>query len=406
MVEQIRSSAASPYGVNCEAGMGQDEAQKGWATKPPQSVLISANSFWNIANFRAELVEALASRSHRMWIAAPDGDEDWARARGVETIEIAIDRSGLNPATDAVLLFEYWRLFRRLRPAVFMGFTAKPNVYGSLAARLTGVTSLPNVSGLGTAFINNGVLSRLVGLLYRIAFRGCPIVFFQNPDDRDLFVGRKIVRPGQVRLLPGSGVNLDWFAPVPPSDEGQPRFLFIGRLIGDKGVRDFVAAAQLLKSEFPGWRFQMLGSLDQGNRSGIGPQELCSWVERGLIEHLGQADDVRPHIAAASAVVLPSYREGLPRSLLEAAAMARPLIASDVPGNREIVEHGVNGLMCEVRNPQSLAEAMRELATMGSERRAEMGRAGRAVVERSYGVEQVVDAYLKALAQLPSVTRV
>lgn len=386
--------------------MGHGEGPKGLASKPSLSVLISANSFWNIANFRAELVEALASRGHRIWIAAPDADEDWARARGAEAIEIEVDRSGLNPFTDAILWFDYLRIFRRLRPGVLLGFTAKPNVYGSLAARITGWTSLPNVSGLGTAFINNGALSRLVGLLYRIAFRGCPIVFFQNPDDRDLFVERNIVRPGQARLLPGSGVDLDWFAPAPSSDEGPPRFLFIGRLIGDKGVREFVAAARLLKHEFPDWRFQMLGSLDQGNRSGVGSQELGSWVEQGLIEHLGQTHDVRPHIVAATAVVLPSYREGLPRSLLEAAAMARPLVASDVPGNRQIVEHGVNGLMCEVRNPQSLAKAMREIATMGLVRRAEMGRAGRALVERSYGVDQVVDAYLKALAQLAPVTRV
>jgi len=386
--------------------MGQGEGQESLASKPPPSVLISANSFWNITNFRGGLVEVLASRGYRLWIAAPGADADWAHARGAETIEIAIDRSGVNPFTDAILWFDYLRLFRRLRPGFFLGFTAKPNVYGSLAARMTGVISLPNVSGLGTAFINNGVLSRLVGLLYRIAFRGCPIVFFQNPDDRDLFVARKIVRPGQTWLLPGSGVDLNWFAPAPPADESHPRFLFIGRLIGDKGVREFVAAARLLKSEYPSWRFQMLGSLDQGNRSGIGSQELGSWIDQGLIEHLGQADDVRPHIAAATAVVLPSYREGMPRSLLEAAAMARPLVASDVPGNRQIVEHGVNGLMCKVRNPQSLAEAMRELATMDIERRAEMGRAGRALVERNYGVEQVADAYLKALAQLAPAARV
>jgi len=351
------------------------------------------------------LVDALASRKHRVTIAAPDVDPDWARARGADAVDVAVDRSGLNPFTDAKLLFDYVRLFRRVRPDVFLGFTAKPNIYGSLAARIAGVTSLPNVSGLGTAFINDGPLSAFVSLLYRLAFRRCPIVFFQNSDDRDLFLARKIVRPSQARLLPGSGVNLDHFAPAPPPlANSQLQFLFVGRLLGDKGVREFVEAARLLKNEQPGWRFQLLGSVDEGNRSGIDSHELAQWIEQGLVEHLGHADDVRPHIAASTAVVLPSYREGLPRSLLEAAAMARPLIASNVPGNRQLVEHEVNGLLCEVRNSQSLADAIRRLGTIGAERRAEMGRAGRALVERSYGLEHVVEAYLNALTPLPPAT--
>jgi len=346
------------------------------------------------------LVEALASRKHRVIIAAPDVDPDWARARGADAVEVAVDRSGLNPFTDAKLWLDYVRLFRRLRPDVFLGFTAKPNIYGSLAARIAGVPSLPNVSGLGTAFINDGPLSRFVGLLYRLAFRRSPIVFFQNPDDRYLFLTRKIVRHGQARLLPGSGIDLDQFTPALPPKGGQPCFLFIGRMLGDKGVREFVEAARLLKREQSSWRFQLLGSLDQGNRSAIGAEELGQWIEQGLVEHLGRADDVRPHIVSATAVVLPSYREGLSRSLLEAAAMARPLIATDVPGNRQLVEHGVNGLLCEVRSPQSLADAICQMGMMDADRRTEMGQASRALAERSYGVEKVIYAYREALAQL------
>jgi glycosyltransferase involved in cell wall biosynthesis len=386
--------------------MGQGKSVKGARSAVPPSVLISANSFWNIANFRAGLVEAVASRGHKVLIAAPDADPEWARAHGAEAVEIAVDRSGLNPFTDAALWFDYLRLLRRAKADVFLGFTAKPNIYGSLAARPAGVTSLPNVSGLGTAFMSGGLLSRFVSLLYRIAFRACPIVFFQNPDDRDLFLARRIVRPDQARLLPGSGIDLDRFAPPPPSTDGSLRFLFIGRLLGDKGVRDFVEAARLLKPEHPDWRFLLLGSIDEGNRSGISENELRDWIEQGVVEHLDHAEDVRPHIAAATAVVLPSYREGLPRSLLEAAAMARPLIATDVPGNRQIVEHGINGLLCEVRNPQSLAGAIRTMGTMGQERRAEMGQAGRAIAERDYGEERVIRAYLDVLAQLRSSARV
>jgi glycosyltransferase involved in cell wall biosynthesis len=385
----------------------------GWGTKAADDrkasgsvAMISANSFWNIANFRTPLIDALVDKGYRVITAAPGFDAGWVRTHGAEAIRITIDRSGLNPIADVGLFIDYLRALRRCRPDFYLSYTAKPNIYGSMAARLCGVTSIPNVSGLGTAFIGDALFSRFVGLLYRLAFRGCPIVFFQNPDDRDLFMARKIVKPRQARLLPGSGIDLNHFKPMSPSDDHQLRFLFIGRLLGDKGVREFVEAARLIRGERPDWRFQLLGALDEGNRSGISSQELNQWIEQGLIEHLGQTDDVRPHIAAATAVVLPSYREGMPRSLLEASAMARPLIASDVPGNRQLVEHGVNGLLCGVRDPQSLADAMLQIGTMGGGKRAEMGRAGRALAERSYGVEKVITAYLEAMAQLAPAARV
>lgn len=380
--------------------MGQDTRPKDDRKASRPVVMISANSFWNIVNFRAPLIMALVDKGYRVVIAAPGADLNWARAHGAEAIRIAVDRSGLNPLRDARLSLEYLRLFHRYDPDFYLSYTAKPNIYGSMAARFSGVASLPNVSGLGTAFISDGLLSRFVGLLYRFAFRHCPIVFFQNPDDRNLFSERKVIRPAQARLLPGSGIDLARFVPVPPPNDGRHCFLFVGRLLGDKGVREFAEAARLLKPEQPGWRFQLLGSLDEGNRSGIRSQELRQWIEQGLVEHLGHADDVRPYIAAATAVVLPSYREGLPRSLLEAAAMARPLVATDVPGNRQLVEHGVNGLLCEVRNPQSLADAICQMGMMEAHLRTEMGRASRALAERSYGVEKVIDAYREALAQL------
>ncbi|MCF2514341.1 glycosyltransferase family 4 protein [Sphingomonas sp. G124] len=386
--------------------MGQRKFAKAVQSRAPKSILISANSFWNIANFRSSLIEALVDHGYRVVIATPQADVEWAEARGAETAEIAVDRSGLNPIVDAVLWLDYLRLFRRTGTVMFLGFTAKPNIYGSLAANVAGVSILPNVSGLGTAFMNDGLLSRFVSLLYRLAFRRCPIVFFQNPDDLALFEARGIVRPGQSHLLPGSGVNLDRFVPAAQPVEGLVRFLFVGRLLGDKGVRDFVEAARGLRSEQPHWKFQLLGPIDEGNRSGIKADELREWIEHGWVEHLGSVEDVRPHIAEATAVVLPSYREGMPRSLLEAAAMGRPLVATDVPGNRQIVQEGVNGLLCKPRDPQSLAGALRQMAMMGIARRDEMGRAGRALVEREFGEEKVTGAYLNAVKQLLSPARV
>lgn len=372
----------------------------GQSASDPTVVLVSANLFWNIANFRGGLIEALVDLHDQVLVAAPAVDQAWLAAKGAKGIDIAIDRSGLNPFKDLALLFNYLQIIRSVQARVFLSYTAKPNIYGSFAARLCGVKALPNISGLGTAFINPGPLSALVGGLYRIAFAKCPLVFFQNQDDSDLFVRRKIVRSDQVRLLPGSGVDLDRFRPAPVDNSAEVRFLFIGRLLGDKGVREFAEAARLLRLDYPSWTFQLLGPIDEGNRSGIGQAELNRWSEDGAVEYLGQADDVRPYIEASTAVVLPSYREGLPRSLLEAAAMARPLIATDVPGNRRVVKHGVNGLLCEARNPNSLAQAMQDIGLMDAGKRAAMGSSGRELVEQRFGERRVVEAYLDAIAQL------
>lgn len=369
---------------------------------PPLTLLISANSFWNILNFRTNLIEGLTAAGYRIVLAAPDVDSGWARQRGIEAHDIQVDRSGLNPWTDAQLILQYIRLFRSVRPDFYLGFTAKPNIYGSLAARFCGAASIPNVSGLGTAFIREGVLGGFLSFLYRIAFRNSPRVMFQNPDDRALFVSKAIVRDAQAVLLPGSGIDLERYRPEGRLHDGPPRFLFIGRLLGDKGVREFVSAARLLKAEHPDWKFQLLGERDGGNRTSIGEGELQSWIDEAVVDHLGQVSDVRPHIAAATAVVLPSYREGLPRSLLEAAAMARPLVATDVPGSRQLVRDGINGFSCKARDPASLAEAMRRIGSMGAAEIEEMGRNGRLMVEQEYGEERVVRAYLEALTAWPA----
>ncbi len=368
-------------------------------------VLISANSFWNIKNFRSALIEALVAEGWDVLIAAPEADGSWFDRPEVTAVPITLDRSGMNPLRDLMLILAYHKLIRFYRPTIFLGFTAKPNIYGPIAARFSNVPCLPNVSGLGTAFINAGLLTALVSRMYRMAFARCPIVFFQNPDDLELFVERNIVRPKQGRLLPGSGVDLDRFKPNPSGSGSEIRFLLIGRLLGDKGVREFVDAARALRAEHPQWRFHMLGPIDPGNRTGIGRGELNGWVAEGTVDYLGQTEDVRPHIDAATAVVLPSYREGLPRSLLEAAAMAKPLVATNVPGNRRIVEHGVNGLLCQPRSAVALAEAMRTIGLMNDAERQAMGSAGRAIVERGFGEQQVIRAYLEAMAQLQRAAR-
>jgi glycosyltransferase involved in cell wall biosynthesis len=325
------------------------------------------------------------------------------RALGVDRIPIEIDRAGMNPLTDLRLIARYRSLLKRLRPAAYLSFTIKPNIYGSFAAASLGIPAVPNVSGLGTAFIKGGPLQAIVPKLYRAGFARAPVVFFQNEEDRELFVSRRIVRPGQARVLPGSGVDLELFGPV-PIPAGPPIFLFIGRLLRDKGVAEFVEAARSVRSTYPDARFQLLGAVDEGNRTAIRQPQIDAWVAEGVIDHLGTTEDVRPFIAAATAVVLPSYREGLPRSLLEAAAMARPLIAADVPGCRDVVEDGVNGYLCAVRDATSLAESMRRLLKLPRAQQLAMGEAGRRRVQERFSETLVVRAYLDVLASLDGAT--
>ena len=369
-------------------------------------VIIAANSAWNIANFRAGLIRGLKSAGYEPVAVAPPHSADDARLAelGIEKIDLNIDRSGMNPFADLRLLRDYRRIIKRVQPLAFLGFTIKPNIYGSMAASALGVPALPNVSGLGTAFIRGGPLQFIVTRLYRRAFAKVPLVFFQNPDDRQLFVTRRIVELERTRVLPGSGVDLERFAPAPLAD-GPVTFLLISRLLRDKGIFEYAEAAHSLRALLPEARFQLLGPIDQGNRTGIGRGDLDRWVADGVIEYLGSADDVRSHIAAASVIVLPSYREGLPRSLLEAAAMGRPLIATHVAGCREVVEDGVNGYLCNVRDPLSLAAAMNRFAKLAPEARAEMGAASRRKVQQGFSEEIVVRTYVNALDRLAGAQR-
>ncbi len=366
-------------------------------------VAVAANSPWNLLNFRRGLLSGLRHAGFEPILIVPE-DPQADRSLdelGFGRLSVAISRSGLNPIADARLLLSYRRLLRRTSPCAFLGFTIKPNIYGCLAARLQGMPSIANISGLGTVFIKDTLLTRFVIRLYRAALGKAAFVFFQNPDDRDLFLAKGIVGTDQARLLPGSGIDLQQFEPhgLP---HGQPKFLMIARLLGDKGVREYAEAARIVRQTHPEVSFELLGPIDEANRTSIGSDELDQWIGRGDIEYLGAADDVRPFIATCTAIVLPSYREGLPRSLLEGAAMARPLIATDVPGCRELAIEGRTGFLCEVRSAASLASAMVKLIDMGHAGRVQLGKAARQLVEKDFGEEHVISAYLDALESLCS----
>lgn len=364
-------------------------------------IAISINTAWNIANFRAGLIRALQEDGYEILaIAPPDAHVARLEEMGCRFIPMPMDNKGSNPVADAGLFLRYFGVLRRERPVAYLGYTIKPNVYGSLAAQRLGIPVINNVSGLGTAFIRKSFLTSIVKRLYRTAFRGSDRVFFQNDDDRQLFLAERLVREVQTGLLPGSGIDLSKFKVVPRSSDDGERpvsFLLIARLVFDKGVREYVEAARIVRHARPGTQFRLLGFLDVENRTAVTRHDVDAWVREGTIDYLGHADDVRPLIAETDCVVLPSYREGTPRTLLEAAAMGKPLIATDVPGCREVVEDAVTGLLCKVRSGEDLAAKMIEMVDAGPARRHAMGLAGRAKMERQFDEQLVIAAYRDAI---------
>ncbi len=369
---------------------------------PRKRVMISINASWNIYNFRAGLVRSLSEDGYEVVVAAPL-DEYSQRLPGLGCCHIALpmDSKGSSPIHDGILFLRYLRLLRRLRPNVFLGYTVKPNIYGSLAAQFLGIPVINNVSGLGTVFVRENWLTKLVKLLYWLALRRSKTVFFQNEEDCELFVRLGLVRSDRAMLLPGSGVDLDKFRPQPASfgsGNPAPSFLLIARLIWEKGVGEYVEAARLVKQRFPETRFQVLGFLDVANRGAIPKAQMDEWVKEGIIEYLGVTDDVRTAIAGASCVVLPSYYpEGTPRTLLEAAAMGKPLITTDTPGCRNAVSDGVNGLLCAARDHKDLAQKLIDFLSLDPDAQERMGLASRMKAEVEFDEQIVAGRYLAAI---------
>ena len=330
-------------------------------------VLILAGFAESIADFRGALIRDLIAAGCEVHVAAPA----LRREAGLGLLlglprdrfhDIPIRRTGTNPLADLGAMIGMWRLMRKLRPHVTLPYTIKPVIYGSLAAWLAGVPRrFALITGLGYAFTGErtGLIKRIVDMLYRLALGRVHKVFFQNPDDELLFREAGILPSGVPSVVVnGSGVDLDAYAFRDMPATPHPIYLMIGRLIGDKGVREYANAARRVKAAFPHARFQLAGWID-GNPDAIARSELDGWVAEGTIEFLGRLDDVRTAIAAAQVYVLPSYREGTPRTVLEAMAMGRPIITTDAPGCRETVVDGENGFLVPVKSVDALVEALR-----------------------------------------------
>ena len=339
-------------------------------------IVLFANTDWYLYNFRRSLALALREAGHEVLLLSPPGEYGARlRALGLRWEPVPMDRRSLNPLREAAVLAHLWRLFRRERPDLVHGFTIKCAVYGSLAARLAGVPARVNaVTGMGYVFTSTDAKARalrpLVRLLMRAALDGRDArLILQNPDDVAVFEQARLVAPGQIRLIPGSGVDCVRFAPgesvgrghAPDADTPPFRVLLAARLLWDKGLAEFVDAARRLHGEGRAIDFLLAGDPDPGNPAAVPEATVHDWVAEGLLHWLGHVDDMPALFASVDVVVLPSYREGLPKGLIEAGACALPLVTTDVPGCREVVTDGVDGLLVPVRDAGALATAIARL---------------------------------------------
>ena len=355
-------------------------------------ILIATNHSYMFYRFRKELVEALM-QEHEVILSTPFvGHEDDLQAMGLRCIDTEIDRRSINPFKDMKLLKTYCKMLDEIQPDLVITYSIKPNIYMGSACKAKGIPYVTNVQGLGTAF-EKPVLSRVVSVMYRSALRKAGTVFFENEENAQFFLHKNIISARQMKVLPGAGINLDEYPYVPMRDDGVCSFLFVGRIMKEKGVDEFFAAAKTIKAECgEKVAFDVVGFYEDAYKGTV--DQL---VADGVINFHGFQTDVHPFYEAADCVVLPSYHEGMSNVLLEGAATGRALITSDIPGCREAVEDGVSGYLCPAKNADALYEAMRRFVELPERWRGEMGRRGRERMEQRFSKTAVVAETIKHL---------
>lgn len=377
--------------------MGKDIHENG----KKKRILIVSNSTWNIYNFRLNLVKHLIKEGHEVIVVAPP-DRFMHFLKNLPGLTFLplhyLKRDSRNLVSNIFSLLELHDIYRKHRPDTVLQFTIKPNILGSLAARFLGLPSISVITGLGYTFLDGTLLRIVTKFLYRISLQKCKHVIFENPDDQQLFLDLGLVTKSQAIVVNGCGVDVDYFSPMQSErQDGMFVFTFIGRLLHDKGILEYIKAAEIIKDKYPNVSFWVVGERDEGNPSSVTLSELKHWVADKVVTYLGAMDDVRPTIAQSDCIVLPSYREGLPKILLEAMAMGKPILTTDVPGCREVVDGTENGMLCQPKNVTDLAAKMESFLGFSHLELCDMGQAGRNLVETHFHERYVVGQYFEAL---------
>ncbi len=366
-------------------------------------VLILANHDVGLFNFRAELLERLIHQGFDVHFSVPDGEKvPMLEAMGGVFHPTVMNRRGKNLFQDLLLLRFYLRLIHKLGPTVVLSYTAKPNIYGGVACQITKTLQLANITGLGSELHGNWLTARILRTLYRIGIRKAHGVFFQNEANRQYFLEHQLLsscKLQSVKVLPGSGVNTDRFTPNEAhefSEKGLSRFLFISRIMKDKGIEEFLAAAESVKSRYPLATFDILGFYESETYR----NRVESMVSRGIINSVGFSQDTRNEMKTVDCVVLPSHHEGMSNVLLEAAASGIPIITTNIPGCREAVLDGVSGYLCNARDSQDLTEQMVRFIVLGAIEKKAMGASGRKLMLERFDRQFIIDEYMKDIQLL------
>jgi len=374
-----------------------------------KTIAFLANTSFNLYNFRLPLMKALKEKGYKVYAIAPkDSYTPLLEKEGFPYVEIKkLENKSRNPIKDFFFFKEIFQIYRNIKPSLAVHITIKPNVYGNLAAGLLNIPVVSLITGLGHIFLSSS-LNKFLGIsLYKISLRYAQKVIFQNKEDLNLFLRYKIIPSSKANLIPGSGVDTTYFHPQiceKFSLNSSPKtiFLFIGRLLREKGIYELISAGKKLRKFHNNFEIHILGKIDKNNPSSIAPSLLEEWKKLDFVKFLGYEKDIRKYLCQADWVVLPSYREGLSRVLLEAMAMGKPIITTNVPGCKELIINGENGFIVEVKNPEELYEAMRKALQIPSAQRIKMGLLSRKLVEENYSIPKVIPQYLKILEEILS----
>ncbi len=365
-------------------------------------IVLVANTSWSMMKFRLGVMKMLVEKGYDVVIIAPrDKHSEDFKALGCHYIELSMDNKGSNIFKDLRMVYKLQKAYKKLSPDLIFHYTIKPNIYGSLAAKIAKKKSIAVITGLGYTFIHDTITAKIAKFLYKVSLKYANQVWFINIEDKNKFLLAELVPEEMMDLLPSEGINVETFSPIKVKRKDNIfRFILVARLLWDKGVGEYVKAAKILTKKYENVEFQLLGFIDAQNPKAISQAQVDAWVENGYVNYLGPTDDVKPFIAAADCMVLPSYREGVSMILMEAASMQKPIIATNVPGCRDLVNNGVSGYVCRMKDYSDLVEKMETMLHLDEKRRKKMGKEGRKLMLEEYNENLVTQKYEHAIMAL------
>lgn len=361
-------------------------------------VVFSSNISWSIYNFRRSLLNSLQSEGHTIHAVA--SRDDYSEKLVEENFiyhEIKINNNSTNPVEDVKLIIQYYKIYKKINPDVICHNAIKPNIYGTIAAKLLGIPVVNNISGLGTLFIKKSFSTSIAKFLYKVSQRRADKVFFQNPTDFREFKENKLIKPERCEVIPGSGVDTDTFVPNKNQRKGPFQFIFIGRLIFDKGIREYIEALRILKQKNSDIEGAILGPIYHSNKTAITQEDLDNWIKEGIINYLGETDHVVDFMQKADCLVLPSYREGLSKVLIEGSSVGLPIVTTDVPGCRDVVVDKETGYLSRVKDGKDLAGKMQWILDLSDSDRKKMGEKARERAVNTFDNKIIIKQYKDAI---------